>query len=403
MNILDKSAICSCTSCQMCGAVCAMKAITISLDKEGFYRPSLDENLCVDCGLCVKVCNKFDNNINLTDETQLQLTKLFAASAKSDVIVRKTTSGGIADLLAKHLIDEGYKVIGVVYDSKQNNTVHKVATTADDTDAFRGSKYIQSYSMDAFRELVKGVHHEKYAVFGLPCQIYAMSRYLDVIKKRENCILIDLYCHGCPSMHVWTKVSEDLRAKMQTSTFKNAIWRSKYRGWGNFVLEVIGDNGKRFVSTPMHNEFFDLFFCNQVLNESCTYCKLRGTLAYTDIRLGDFWGKEFDKTFRGMSGVSLVTDRAKDVFSKISSNLDAIEKPYSSFLPYQSWSHVYKIDGRMRSNLFSLLADTNTSIKDCVRPLVARRSLKSKIILLVKQALIYMPNGIEWSVRKIIK
>lgn len=403
MNILDKSAIRPCTSCQICGAVCAKKAISINLDQEGFYRPSVDENLCVDCGLCVKVCNKFDNNINLTDEAQLQKTKLYAASAKSDDIVRKTTSGGIADLLAKQLIADGYKVIGVVYDSKQNNAVHKIATTAGDTDAFRGSKYIQSYSIDAFRQLVKGVRNEKYAVFGLPCQIYAISRYLDIFKKRENCFLIDLYCHGCPSMHVWNKVSEDQREKLKVEKFKNAIWRSKYRGWGNFVLEVIGDNGKRFVSTPMHNEFFDLFFCNQVLNESCTDCKLRGTLAYTDIRLGDFWGKEYDKTFRGMSGVSLVTDRAKDLFSKISSNLDAQEKPYSSFLPYQSWSHTYKIDERMRSNLLSLLADTNTSIKDCIKPLAAQRSPKSKITLLVKQVLIYMPNSIERLVRKIIK
>jgi len=403
MNILDKSAVRSCTSCQMCGAVCAKKAISINLDSEGFYRPSVDEGLCVDCGLCVKVCNKFDNNICLTDDAQLQKTKLYAASAKNDDIVRKTTSGGIADLLAKQLVAEGYKVIGVVYDSKQNNAVHKVATTAGETDAFRGSKYIQSYSMDAFRELVKGVRNEKYAVFGLPCQIYAISRYLDIIKKRDNCLLVDLYCHGCPSMHVWTKVSENLKVKMQTNAFQNAIWRSKYRGWGNFVLEVIGDNGKHYVSTPMHNEFFDLFFCNQVLNESCTDCKLRGTLAYTDIRLGDFWGKEFDKTFRGMSGVSLVTERAKSLFSKIAQDLDAHEKSYSCFLPFQSWAHTYKIDSNLRHNLISLLADPNSTIKDCVQPLVLKRSQKAKIIILVKQALIYMPNGIERLVRKIIK
>ena len=94
----------------------------------------------------------------------------------------------------------------------------------------------------------------------------------------------------------------------------------------------------------MNNEFFELFFSNQILNDSCTDCQLRGTLAYTDIRLGDFWGRDYEKTFEGVSGVSLITDQAFVLFDKIKESLVLEEKEYDSFLPYQSWSHTYKID-----------------------------------------------------------
>ena len=66
MNINDKSALRECTSCQMCAAVCAKNAIEIRLNKDGFYRPYLDEDKCVDCGLCTKVCYKFDNDVKVT-------------------------------------------------------------------------------------------------------------------------------------------------------------------------------------------------------------------------------------------------------------------------------------------------------------------------------------------------
>lgn len=403
MNILNKTNLRPCTSCQMCAAVCPKEAISISLDNDGFYRPFINENLCIDCSLCIKVCNKFDNNIIITRDNDLNRTKLIAASAKDDNIVNKTTSGGISDLLAKQLIKEGYNVIGVAYDSQKNYAIHKTAKSELDTDKFRGSKYIQSYSVDSFKELVKKCRNHKYAVFGLPCHIYAISKYLERIGQRDNCILIDLYCHGCPSMYTWTKTSDSIRSKLKCNNFINVNWRSKKRGWGSFILEVQGNNEKKYVSSPMHNEFFDLFFSNQVLNESCIDCKLRGTLAYTDIRLGDFWGNEFSKTFRGMSAVSLVTDNGNKIFNSIIDKLNVVEKSYNIFLPFQSWSHTYKIDKKLRKELLLNLKDNNTTITQCVNILRKKENIKTKMTLLIKEILSYFPINIEYKLRKILK
>ncbi len=48
------------------------------LDDEGFYRSSVDETLCKDCGLCTTVCYKFDNKVKMTLKDQLSEKRFYA-------------------------------------------------------------------------------------------------------------------------------------------------------------------------------------------------------------------------------------------------------------------------------------------------------------------------------------
>ena len=132
MNINDKAAKRDCTSCQMCAAVCPKNAISIDLDQDGFYRPIVNGGLCVDCSLCTKVCYKYDEQIELFGENKLASTKLYGAFVKDSEIVKRTTSGGIADVLAHELIREGYKCIGVVYDSNKDVAIDRIATSEEE-------------------------------------------------------------------------------------------------------------------------------------------------------------------------------------------------------------------------------------------------------------------------------
>ena len=139
------------------------------------------------------MCYKFDNDIRVTDAEGLNNVKVYSAQHKSEELLEKVTSGGVADALAKELVRQGYTCIGVTYNDDNHRAEHKVARNENETDAFRGSKYIQSYSLDAFKEMVKGIRDEKYAVFGLPCHIYAAHKFLTMRKQREKCLLIDLF------------------------------------------------------------------------------------------------------------------------------------------------------------------------------------------------------------------
>lgn len=403
MNVNDYSAVRACTSCQMCGAICTKNAITIHLSKDGFYIPVIDADKCIDCGMCVKVCNRFDNEIILTDQNLLDKTKLYAASAKDDNLVCQTTSGGIGDILAKEFIHEGYKVVGVIYDSEKDCALHQVAETVDETDAFRGSKYIQSYTVDAFQQVVRNAKSEKYAVFGLPCQIYAISRYLEMLHVRDRHVLIDLYCHGCPTIFVWKKLSLHIRNKTNVKKFSDVIWRSKLRGWGTFVLEVKSKGKRIYNSTPIHNEFFNLFFCNQVLNESCKDCKLRGTLAYTDIRMGDYWGHLFSKTTRGVSGISICSEKGNYILNQIKPQINCEQKDYNTFLPYQSWGNVYEVNQDLRTQLFAALENPHMSISKVYNILRKRQTNLERIKVIIKQVIFYLPFFAVKLIRKFLK
>lgn len=50
----DKSECCGCAGCYF---ICPKGAIAMVADEEGFLYPKIDENKCVACQQCVKICD----------------------------------------------------------------------------------------------------------------------------------------------------------------------------------------------------------------------------------------------------------------------------------------------------------------------------------------------------------
>ena len=366
MNITDSSAVRPCTSCQICAAVCPHEAISIQLDDDGFYRPCVDEARCVDCNLCTKVCYRFDPAPRRTATSDLEKIPLLAATAQDKTLLDETTSGGIADLLARELIAEGYTCIGVRYADEDCRAEHVIAKTAEECTAFRGSKYIQAYSLPAFRHLVSHCREERFAVFGTPCQIYAIARFLELRRLRDRCVLVDLFCHGCPSLHVWTKYSQEVKQLIRKPHFDRVDFRSKVKGWGNFYVVVVVEGVRAFVSNPKHDEFYSLFFSDHVLNDACSDCKLRSTMEYTDIRLGDFWGKKYLSDWKGVSAVAITSERGMQVFNAIKGLFKTEDSCMAEVLVKQSYGKVYTPNMELRKMMLEELCDSDKTLKDVV-------------------------------------
>ena len=402
-NIADPSIVHSCTSCQMCAAVCSKGAITIRLDSDGFYRPYIEDSLCVDCGLCKKVCYKYDEEVEQTSLLELDNMPLYAASVRDKALLNAVTSGGIADILAKQLIQEGYQCIGVAYDNKENVAFHTVASNAKETDIFRGSKYIQSFSFPAFKELVQNCLHQRYAVFGTPCQIYSISRYLSFRKLREKFVLVDLYCHGCPSIYAWQKYIEEVKSIIQRPKIDAVSFRDKVKGRGNFYVVVVVVQGvKAFVSSPRKDEFYELFFSDQILNEACADCKLRSTMAYADIRLGDFWGKKYAMNIEGVSAVSLNTKRGRALFESILDKIEYQKHLYKDFLPYQSYGRIYQPNEVMRRKLLDSLSDRNLPLSSTIRILHKSHNPRQKAKRYIKYLFYYFPSKLIAVIKRLV-
>ena len=45
-----------CCGCTACYAICPKSAIEMKEDEEGFEYPHINEEICVRCGMCLKVC-----------------------------------------------------------------------------------------------------------------------------------------------------------------------------------------------------------------------------------------------------------------------------------------------------------------------------------------------------------
>ena len=393
MNIKDKDNIHECTSCQMCAAVCPKDAISIALNKDGFYRPTIDNEKCVDCGICKGVCYKYAD-IQEYKDTNMLLN--FAASAKSDEVVSNTTSGGLGDVFCEQLLKEGYLCVGVTYDTKNNIAISKIAETREDSISFRGSKYIQSYTFEAFKKIVDTHLNDKVAVFGTPCHIFAIDKYLKKRNKRENFILIDIYCHGCPSMKVWKKYLEYVNKKTCEKSYDQVNFRSKVFGWGNYyVTQMKKDNKILFTSPKINDRFYTLFFSDVLLNEACYDCKLRSTMHFTDIRIGDFWGKVYLKNTRGVSLVTInpLSDKGKKLFEKVKEKITFKLHDSNECISYQSWGKSYEIKTVLRQNLLTLLEDPNKTIDEALKFYWNSQAWKSKLKRISKNIILLMPQS----------
>lgn len=403
MNVLDKSAVFNCTSCGVCATVCNRTAISMQLNDDGFYRPNIDSELCNDCGLCTTVCYKFSNDIRMSTSSDLVDKPLYSAWSNDDDLVKVTTSGGIGDLLAHELQKEGYKVVGVVYNENEKRAEHRIADSENDLVLFRGSKYIQSYTFDAFKDVIENSKKEKYAVFGTPCQIFALCKMAEKRKVRDNFFFVDFYCHGCPSINAWEKYHYRLKEITGVDHFDSIVFRSKAMGWGSYYIVEAKSNGKpTYISKRTGNEFYELFFSDQILNEPCSDCRVRSTLEYTDIRMGDFWGRKFLDNHRGVSAVSLASERGKLLFERIKNAITYSQCAYEDLHPNQSWGKKYEVNPKTRKLVLSSLSSPQDNIEVTVKVLRKQQGIKTAVIRTLKDFLSLFPQGLTIYLKKLV-
>ncbi len=387
LNINDNK----CTSCQACAAVCPVDAIKIDLNENGFYRPIVDTQKCISCERCKKVCYKFDDNVQMSDKCKA----VYACKGDADIL-KNVTSGGFAYFLAKKAITEGYRVVGVAYDIERNIAVTEIADT--EIEQFKGSKYIQSYTAEAFKEILKDRRNSKYMVFGLPCHIYALRKAVSLNKADDNFVFVDLFCHGCPSMLLWNKTVQCAKEKLNTDKFAKIEFRSKKKGWHEFCLNF-ETKDKRFLISDSFGAFYRLFFSNLILNDACEDCLLRSTLAYTDIRLGDFWGWQYDKDIMGVSAVAAVSETGEEWLKKLPENVFIAKHRIEDVIKGQTYGKKYSVDREKRIEILELLK-SETDIDKIQKIYEKELPLKAKIMTIMKRIISFMPQSFRVVIRK---
>lgn len=395
-NVCNNTALRDCTGCGICAAVCVKKAISIQLDGEGFYKPFVDEEKCVECGVCLKSCYRYDKNIIKSDD----VLACYAAVNKNECQLNASSSGGISRVLMEECINRGYKVFGCAYDTKENIAKSIIASNIDELGQFYGSKYFQSFTVDGFNEILKDRTEQKYAIFGTPCQIYAFSQTAQYKRKAEKYLLVDIFCHGCPTMKLWKSYLEYTNKLTGVKEYDKIVFRSKTHAWHEFCFDFFS-NSKQYSSKKIGDPFYELFFGMDVMNMACYDCNSRSSMAYTDIRLGDYWGKKYDTNTKGVSAVVIKSEKGVDFFEAIKEKLYIENATFEHILFAQSYGKPHNYNEKRREFLMNNLSgggDLMQVKNKYVRMFPIQVRVKKQLKALVK----HLPNNIYLPIKKIM-
>lgn len=317
INAYSKSE--KCCGCGACSNICPKNAIEMKTDKKGFLHPEINMEKCVNCGLCLKVC-AFNQKRESIDLKQVDV---YAVKNRNYDIRQESRSGGVFTALTDKCIEHGGVVYGVALNEKFE-AVHKSATTKQERDLFRGSKYIQSVVGDSYKRVKEDLLQGKEVIYsGTPCQVNALKCYLNGIDC-SKLLLIDIVCHGVPSVRVWKDYLAEYEKK-KNGKVTNVDFRNKKKyGWAG-CKETISVDGKEYDD----DMFFDFFNSGLIERASCFKCPYKTLERVGDITIGDYWGiNKVNKEFNDNKGVSLVlcnTEKGKAYFESVEDVLEVIE------------------------------------------------------------------------------
>ena len=393
-GVLQKDNVRQCTGCGACECVCPVGAIKITENKEGFYTPIIDNHRCTDCGLCKKTCYKFDEEFKVSENETFEC---YSAVNKSENELLTASSGGVSTELMKAALKDGYFVAGVAYDVKTHRAVTRIAKDEADLEQFKGSKYFQSYTAEAFKEMLSDKSGQKYAVFGTPCQIYALSEAAQVKGLTDKFLFVDIFCHGCPSLKLWDKYLDYVEAKKGTGDFTKINFRSKTHGWHEYCFDFFSDK-RHFSSSKYSDPFHEMFFGLDAMNEACYDCVARSTVEKTDIRIGDFWGKRHDMDTKGVSAVVIASDKGKKIFNSVKDSFEIEKADFAEIISEQSYKKIHKVNFERRNETLSQLAG-DKRLEQIVRERRKKLSFLENLKRVTKSTLKLLPQPLYLKIK----
>lgn len=274
-----------CSGCGACAARCPKGAISLVQKEGGFLFPEVDSTLCVDCGLCRKVCG-YQNQLAQKSEGPW-----FAASYQGDC--SKSASAGAFFAIARNVVQSGGVVFGAanIRDDSGLHVRHIATNSLDELDHLRGSKYVQSDAIQCFSDVSQQLSVGRVVLFsGTPCQVAGLRGYLG--RDLPNLITVDLICHGVPSEAMLRGYLE-YKESQYGRRVVDAQFRCKKNGWpGSLLLDLKYADGVHEYIPAENSSYYDLFLRLKSLRASCYSCPFAGELRSGDFTMGDFWGVE---------------------------------------------------------------------------------------------------------------
>ncbi len=241
--------------------------------------------------------------------------KAYAAYLKDDIELTNSTSGGVFYGFASWCINMGGVCYGVTMD-ENFNVFHKRATTLEELESLRRSKYVQSRTGQAYKMAKEDLDNGLTVLFsGTPCQIAGLKAFLQ--KDYLTLFTVEVFCHGVPSNRLFKQHVHFLENKANEK-IKEFQFRNKDKGWT--PVEVSYKFDKNIEYKLCYGDAFFYYFDTSVsLRLSCYNCRFRSLASGADVAIGDYWGislvhPDFRNDNKGISAVILKTQRGEELW-----------------------------------------------------------------------------------------
>lgn len=291
----------TCTGCFACANVCPKDAITLPANFEGFYFPSIDQDRCINCGLCDKICPQIHQPV------LYKMQKAYYGYSKDNAVRKASSSGGLFHEFATTVIQGGGVVYGASFNYDGLVRLECHSTNEVTLQELMRSKYVQSHIGYAFRQIKEDLRNGIQVLFcGTPCQAAGLKSFLK--HNYNNLILVDFVCHGVPSMDLLQKHISYLGI----TNVKDINFRPKNRGWvDDFEIKYSQKKSPKKIRLRRIpwglDEYFYTFETYKNTRRSCRNCAYCNGNRAADISIADFWGvKSYKPELWDAKGLSLI-------------------------------------------------------------------------------------------------
>lgn len=304
-----------CCGCEACVQVCSKNAVIMREDEEGFLYPVVDSGLCVECGLCEKVCQYV---VPVQKNTDKQTA--IGGHINDAEVLNESTSGGAFSAIADVWCDANFVVFGAEADGLQ--VKHSFVTDKKEIRKFRRSKYSQSVIGNSYKYCRKFLDEGKKVLFsGTPCQIAGLKAFLRG-KSYDNLLTVEVICEGVPSPLFVRKLDEKIR-KERNASIKTLDYRYKDTNKWNFEVMYISYSSFHnhtcgtIKCDRWFNPFWTIWLNHLMSRPSCYKCPYTTPNRVADISLGDLWNVHMycPDLYNSNKGASLIivnTAKGKD-------------------------------------------------------------------------------------------
>ena len=255
--------------------------------------------------------------------------KRYARSFMRKQISLMKSSELICCKIASWVIRQGGVVFGAAYD-KDFQVTHQYVETYEDLKIFRNSKYVQSYTGDALKQVKDFLKQGRMVCYsGTPCQLEGLLRYLR--KPYENLITIDVMCHSITSPKIFRMYVAEMKKKYGDD-LSNIMFRDKSPYGYKYSQMSVYKGGKQVYREGVDTDvYLRSFFSDVNVRPSCYDCKFKKQHHLTDFSIWDcFDVYKFSNKLDNDNGVTRIlanTEKAQLILKEIQEDTTIMEIP----------------------------------------------------------------------------